>query len=145
MGKVMNLNALWAKIREALVSALPVTAIVYLLALTPLFNFSGAELGSFTIGAAALVLGIGMFNLGADLAEMLGKKSLGKGIRITPAENDALVIDCNIVVQFGQAIFDLAKAVQDAVKSSVESITGLTVEQVNVNISGIAITKDAKK
>ena len=84
-------------------------------------------------------------NLGADLAEMLGKKSLGKGIRITPAESDALVIDCNIVVQFGQAIFDLAKAVQDAVKSSVESITGLTVEQVNVNISGIAITKDAKK
>ena len=84
-------------------------------------------------------------NLGADLAEMLGKKSLGKGIRITPAESDALVIDCNIVVQFGQAIFDLAKAVQDAVKSSVESITGLTAEQVNVNISGIAITKDAKK
>ena len=84
-------------------------------------------------------------NLGADLAEMLGKKSLGKGIRITSAENDALVIDCNIVVQFGQAIFDLAKAGQDAVKSSVESITGLTVEQVNVNISGIAITKDAKK
>ena len=84
-------------------------------------------------------------NLGADLAEMLGKKSLGKGIRITPAENDALVIDCNIVVQFGQAIFDLAKAVQDAVKSSVESITGLSVEQVNVNISGIAITKETKK
>ena len=84
-------------------------------------------------------------NLGAELAEMLGKKSLGKGIRITPAENDALVIDCNIVVQFGQAIFDLAKSVQDAVKSSVESVTGLTVNQVNVNISGIAITKDVKK
>ena len=84
-------------------------------------------------------------NLGAELAEMLGKKSLGKGIRITPAENDSLVIDCNIVVQFGQAIFDLAKSVQDAVKSSVESVTGLTVNQVNVNISGIAITKDAKK
>lgn len=84
-------------------------------------------------------------NLGAELAEMLGKKSLGKGIRITPAENDLLVIDCNIVVQFGQAIFDLAKSVQDAVKSSVESVTGLTVNQVNVNISGIAITKDVKK
>ena len=66
-------------------------------------------------------------------------------MRITPAENEALVIDCNIVVQFGQPIFDLAKAVQDAVKSSVESVTGLTVHQVNVNISGIAITKDAKK
>ena len=84
-------------------------------------------------------------NLGAELAEMLGKKSLGKGIRITPAENASLVIDCTIVVQFGQAIFDLAKSVQDAVKSSVESVTGLTVNQVNVNISGIAITKDVKK
>lgn len=84
-------------------------------------------------------------NLGAELAEMLGKKSLGKGIRVTPAENEALVIDCNIIVQFGQAIFELAKAVQEAVKSSVESITGLNVDQVNVNISGIAITKENKK
>ena len=76
----MNLNALWAKIREALVSALPVTAIVYLLALTPLFNFSGAELGSFTIGAAALVLGIGMFNLGADLAMTPMGTHVGAGL-----------------------------------------------------------------
>ena len=84
-------------------------------------------------------------NLGADLAEMLGKKSLGKGIRITSAENDALVIDCNIVVQFGQAIFDLAKSVQDAVKSSVESVTGLRVAEVNVTVCGIALPKDSKK
>lgn len=76
----MNLNALWAKIREALVSALPVTAIVYLLALTPLFNFSGAELVSFTIGAAALVLGIGMFNLGADLAMTPMGTHVGAGL-----------------------------------------------------------------
>lgn len=84
-------------------------------------------------------------NLGADLAEMLGKKSLGKGIRITAAEGDALIIDCNIVVQFGQTIFELAKTVQETVKSSVESVTGLTVSQVNVSICGIALTKDAKK
>ncbi len=84
-------------------------------------------------------------NLGADLAEMLGKKSLGKGIRVAPGENDSLVIDCNIIVQFGQPIFDLAKSVQESVKSSVESVTGLTVDQVNVNISGIALTKETKK
>lgn len=84
-------------------------------------------------------------NLGADLAEMLGKKSLGKGIRVAPGENDSLVIDCNIIVQFGQPIFDLAKTVQESVKSSVESVTGLVVDQVNVNISGIALTKDTKK
>ena len=56
------------KIVEALVSALPVTAIVYVLALTPLFSFSTAELITFTVGAVFLILGIGLFNLGADLS-----------------------------------------------------------------------------
>ena len=59
------MNELKLKIKEALVSALPVTAIVYLMALTPLFEFSRAELITFTIGAVMLVVGIGMFNLGA--------------------------------------------------------------------------------
>ena len=39
------------KIKEALVSALPITLIVYLMALLPWFNFSGTELITFTIGA----------------------------------------------------------------------------------------------
>ena len=47
----MELKELRAKILEALVSALPVTVIVYILALTPLFDFSGVELITFTIGA----------------------------------------------------------------------------------------------
>ena len=55
------------KIVEALVSAMPITAIVYVLALTPYFDFSGAELITFTVGAVFLILGIGLFNLGADL------------------------------------------------------------------------------
>ena len=37
------LKELKNKILEALVSALPITAIVYLMALTPLFDFSGVE------------------------------------------------------------------------------------------------------
>ena len=41
--------------------------------------------------------------------------------------------------------FLLAKTVQDAVKSSVESVAGLTVAQVNVNICGIAMPKELKK
>ena len=43
------------KIVEALVSALPVTAIVYVLALTPLIDFTGAELLTFTVGAVLLI------------------------------------------------------------------------------------------
>lgn len=62
------MKELWAKIREALFSALLITLSVYLLALLPGFSFSRPELQSFTVGAVLLVLGIGFFNLGADIA-----------------------------------------------------------------------------
>lgn len=62
------MKELWAKIREALVSALPITLIVYLVSLLPGFSFNRWELISFTVGAVLLVLGIGFFNLGADIA-----------------------------------------------------------------------------
>ncbi len=56
------------KIAEALLSALPITLIVYLVALLPWFDFSHTELITFTAGAVLLIFGIGLFNLGADLA-----------------------------------------------------------------------------
>ena len=68
------------KIVEALVSALPITAIVYILALTPLIDLSAVELITFTIGAVLLVLGIGLFNLGADLAMTPMGSHVGSGL-----------------------------------------------------------------
>ena len=74
------MKELWAKIQEALISALPITAIVYLLALTPWFNFSQTELITFTVGAVLLVVGIGLFNLGADLAMTPMGAQVGAGL-----------------------------------------------------------------
>ncbi len=74
------MRELKAKISEALVSALPITAIVYVLALTPLFDFSAVELITFTVGAVLLILGIGLFNLGADLAMTPMGSHVGSGL-----------------------------------------------------------------
>ena len=76
----MSLKELWLKIKEALVSALPITAIVYIMALTPLFDFSKAELITFTIGAVLLVVGLGLFSLGADLAMTPMGTHVGAGL-----------------------------------------------------------------
>ena len=76
--------------------------------------------------------------IGTDIAEMLGMKTLSKGVRLSSTESGALRIDCDVVAKFGQNIFELAKNVQENVKSSVESVTGLTVGEVNV-------TKETKK
>ncbi len=74
------MKELRAKIWEALLSALPITLIVYLVALTPIMDFTATELITFTIGAVLLILGIGMFNLGADLAMTPMGTQVGAGL-----------------------------------------------------------------
>jgi len=74
------LKELWEKIKEALVSTLPVTAVVYVLAMTPLFDLSRTEVITFTVGAVFLVLGIGLFSLGADLAMTPMGTHVGSGL-----------------------------------------------------------------
>ena len=74
------MNELWSKIKEALVSALPITLIVYIMALLPWFSFSAKQIVTFTISAILLVLGIGFFNMGADLAMTPMGTHVGAGL-----------------------------------------------------------------
>ena len=74
------MKELQAKIKEALMSVLPVTAMVYLLAATPLLNLTRTEWITFTIGAVMLILGIGLFSMGADLAMTPMGSHVGSGL-----------------------------------------------------------------
>lgn len=79
-------------------------------------------------------------NLGSDLAELLGKKNLTKGIRVQ-MEEEKVKVELSILMNYGHTIPEVGKAVQDGVKSAVESMTGLEVAEVNVIVSGIAFEK----
>ena len=74
---------------------------------------------------------------GADIIEMVGKKGWGKGLKITIGEEDALTVDCNITVAYGQSVVSVAKAVQDSVTNALESMAGVKIAAVNVNVCGI--------
>jgi len=74
------IKVLVEKIKEAAVSVLPVAAIVFLLNLTPLINLSGTELLVFSVCAVLLILGIGLFNLGADIAMTPMGEQIGVGL-----------------------------------------------------------------
>ena len=74
------MKQLIAKIQEALLSALPITAIVYALSLTPWFAFTTTELITFSIGAVLLVFGLGLFSLGADMAMTPMGTNVGAGL-----------------------------------------------------------------
>ena len=74
------LRAFWSKLKESLVSVLPVTLIVLLLNFTPLINFTAAETLAFVISALALIVGMGLFNLGADIAMTPMGEQVGAGL-----------------------------------------------------------------
>ena len=71
---------LFKKIKEALISVLPVVAIVVLLNLTPIVNFTAKEILVFLVSAVFLIVGIGLFNMGADLAMTPMGERIGAGL-----------------------------------------------------------------
>ena len=74
---------------------------------------------------------------GADIVEMIGKKNWGKGIKIVIGEQEELYIDCNINIIYGQSVVTVSQNVQAAVISALESVAGVTVAAVNINVCGI--------
>ena len=73
-------NLLFTKIKEALLSVLPVTLIVIILNMTPLINLSAKEIIVFSISAILLIVGIGLFTLGADVAMTPMGEQVGSGL-----------------------------------------------------------------
>ena len=76
-------------------------------------------------------------NLGRDIADLLGKKSLAKGVRVK-LEDDKVVVELSVMMAYGHTIPEMGKAIQDGVKAAIESMTGLDVAAVNVNVGGIS-------
>lgn len=74
---------------------------------------------------------------GADIADLIGKKNWGKALKILIAEDNTLTIECNINILFGQSVVDVANNTQNAVVAAVESMTGVSVKAVNINVCGI--------
>ncbi len=75
------------------------------------------------------------------IAEILGRKNLAKGVKIN-LNDDEVVVDIFVIVQFGVRIPDIAFKIQDQVKKSVEQMTGLKVTEANVHVQGVAMGKD---
>ena len=69
-----------------------------------------------------------------------GKKNLSKGIKADVAGNN-VKIDVNIIVNYGVRIPDVAFDIQNKVKQSVENMTGLKVNEVNVHVQGVNVEK----
>lgn len=76
-------KALFAKIKEALISVLPVSVIVAVLYFSPLVSLTDTEFVVFLVSSVVLIIGIGLFNLGADMAMTPMGEHIGAGLTRT--------------------------------------------------------------
>lgn len=82
---------------------------------------------------------------GNNISQLLkGKKVSGKNVKVTLNEEYA-IIDLNLAVEYGVKIPEIVSAVQENVKKTVETMTGLKVSSVNVNVQSIYIPKTENK
>ena len=106
-------------------------------------NISEDVIGIIAGLAASEVEGIAGMTLGFvdGINQILGgNKKYSKGVKIE-LEGRKVTIDLYVNVKYGVRIPDIAFAAQNAVKSSVENMTGLEVAAVNVNVQGIKYNK----
>ncbi len=74
-----------------------------------------------------------------------GRKTPGKGIKITLDPQEGAVIEMAILVEYGNVLVDVAESIQANVRKSVENMTGIKVKEINVNVEGVIFPEGSKK
>lgn len=96
--------------------------------------------------AAAEVEGVSGMTLGLvdGINQILGSnKKYSRGVKIELDGNN-VIIDLYVIVRYGVRIPDVAFSIQNSVKSQVETMTGLNVQSVNINVQGVTFDKVEK-
>lgn len=83
-------------------------------------------------------------NITYDLVSKLGMKTLSKGVKVN-ISGDVITVDLSLNIKYGKNILETSKTVQEKVKSSIETMTGLEVSEVNINIASVDMENEKGK
>ena len=72
------------------------------------------------------------------IAELLGRKNFSKGVKVEVGEKEAAV-DLSVVMSYGVNLRVVATEVQKNVRRAIESMTGLKVVEINVQVQGVVL------
>lgn len=80
-------------------------------------------------------------NITNELVSILGMKNLAKGVKAV-LDDDEVNVELALNIKFGYNIKDVSTKVQERVKTSIENMTGLTVNTVNIRIANIIVEQN---
>lgn len=87
------------------------------------------------------VVGMAPHRLKDGIAEILRQEDYHRGVQVR-RENDAIIIDLFVVVEYGTRISEVARNIMSNVKFAVEKALGIPVAQVNVNVQGLRVSSE---
>jgi uncharacterized alkaline shock family protein YloU len=72
------------------------------------------------------------------IVELLKRENLSKGVKVT-CDNDELIVELFIIVEYGTKISVIANNIIQKVKYTIESLTGLQIRKIVVNVQGVRV------
>lgn len=79
-------------------------------------------------------------NVTAEILDKVGVKAATKGVKVQ-VTGSTVKAELSIIMEYGYNIPATCQKVQEKVKNTIENMTGLSVIDVNVKISGINVSR----
>ena len=87
------------------------------------------------------VVNVASKDLASDIIEHLPFENRQRGVDVH-LEDDRIIIDLYVVIEYGTRIITVARNIQSAVKYSLEKALGMPVAAVNVHVQDLRISAD---
>jgi len=95
--------------------------------------------------AASEIEGIAGMVTAGGLGEIISKnRNITRGVKVEVGTEEVSV-DLYTIVEYGQPIQKVASEVQENVRKSIESMTGLRVVRVDIHVQGVSFEKDKQE
>lgn len=84
------------------------------------------------------VVGMAPVKAGDGIANLLKRENIEKGVRVI-SNGNSVSVELYVITQYGTSVVTVATNAIESIKYSLEALTGLNVDSVNVTITGIKI------
>ncbi|WP_413379809.1 Asp23/Gls24 family envelope stress response protein [Alkalihalobacillus sp. 1P02AB] len=75
-------------------------------------------------------------NFASGVAEKLGRKNHGKGVRVD-LNDDGILVDVSVVIMYGVSVPEVAKLIQTNIQQALQTMTAIQLNAINVHVVGV--------
>lgn len=75
-------------------------------------------------------------NFATGVAEKLGRKNHGKGVKVE-LDEEGIIVDVSVVITYGVSVPEIANLIQSNIKQALQTMTAIDIQSVNVHVVGV--------